>query len=261
MEKDDAMRVTDPWREKLSPAIDGELSADVQALLDAHLATCAECPRVLKELRAIAAEARTLPEIPPPSDLWPGVEQRIAAFARSAAALEDAEVGGAGAGAFGTGGSPAPIPMPARARSQARRGLTLSWPQLAAAGLLLVALSGGGVWVATHGARGRIEGTIADPAPGSGGVPAQTASAVGDPTYAAQVADLERALDQRRGQLDPGTVRTIESNLHIIDEATTQARQALASDPSNPYLKDYLSRTMKRKVDLLKQATVFASTP
>ncbi len=81
-----------------------------------------------------------------------------------------------------------------------------------------------------------------------------------DPTYAAEVADLEHALDERRGQLDPQTVRTIESNLHIIDIATNQARQALAADPSNPYLKDYLSRTMQHKVDVLKQATVFAST-
>jgi hypothetical protein len=88
----------------------------------------------------------------------------------------------------------------------------------------------------------------------------QPAAATADPTYAREVADLERTLKARRGQLDPTTVKAIESNLQIIDLAATQARQALAADPSNPYLKDYLSRTMQRKVDVLKQATVFAST-
>jgi len=55
-------------------------------------------------------------------------------------------------------------------------------------------------------------------------------------------------------------VKTIEANLKIIDLATTQARQALAADPANPYLKEYLSKSMRRKVELLKQATEFAST-
>jgi anti-sigma factor RsiW len=254
--KDDEimMRASDPWMDKLSPSLEGELGADEQALLDAHLATCVACPPALAELRAIAQAARTLPEIPPPSDLWPGVEARIAAYARSAAALETEEAQAASA-------APAPIPMPVRPEARARRGsavrgLTLSWPQLVAAGLLLAALSGGGVWFATRGVRGQAAG----PAGGLQGATIQPASAEGDPTYAAEVADLERTLDARRGQLDPTTVRTIESNLHIIDLATAQARQALAADPSNPYLKAYLSRTMRQKVDVLKQATVFAST-
>jgi len=242
----DAIRPNDPWEEKLSPAVDGELPADEQALLDAHLATCAHCRDILDELRALALEARGLPEIPPPADLWPGVEARIAAFAR----IEEASAPGL---------ARSPSSRLGRGGGVWGGGLTLSWPQLAAAGLLLVALSGGGMWLATHraGAHGAGRVTIADP-----DTPVQTVSAGADsdPTYAAEVADLERALDQRRGQLDPQTVRTIESNLHIIDIATNQARQALAADPSNQYLKDYLSRTMQHKVDVLKQATVFAST-
>ena len=71
--------------------------------------------------------------------------------------------------------------------------------------------------------------------------------------------DLQKVLAERRGQLDPETVKTIEANLKIIDLATNQARQALAADPANPYLKDYLSNQMKRKVELLKQATVYAT--
>ncbi len=233
----------DPWVDRLSLALDDELAADERTLLDAHLAQCAGCRQALAELRAIVAQARALPERMPPEDLWPGIESRIAAFARIADA-------------------------PARPARPARRGLTVSWPQLVAAGLLLAALSGGGVWLALHrGAAGGAAGGGTEVAH-DGLRPADDVQNAGarvpaanDPAYAREVADLERTLADRRGQLDPTTVKTIESNLHIIDLATAQARQALAADPSNPYLKDYLSRSMQRKVDVLKQATVYASTP
>ena len=52
---------------------------------------------------------------------------------------------------------------------------------------------------------------------------------------------------------------TIEANLKIIDLAAGQARKALDDDPSNPYLKEHLSKTMQRKVDLLREATQLAS--
>ena len=77
--------------------------------------------------------------------------------------------------------------------------------------------------------------------------------------YAAEVADLQKELDHRRDHLDPETVKTIEANLKIIDIASAQARAALAADPANPYLKEVVSRQMKKKVELLKQATVYAA--
>jgi putative zinc finger protein len=250
--------IDDPWMDRLSAAVDDELTPDERVLLDAHLAECAGCRATLAELRAVVSEARALPDRPPEEDLWPAVEARIAAFARSEAALEHAEVAGQAAYA------PPAIPVVGR-RPGRGRGLTLTWPQLVAAGLTLVALSGGGVWVGLH--RGTLGTGIHLFGGSRGGAPtgaeftaSTPAAESGDPAYAREVAELERTLAERRGQLDPTTVKTIESNLHIIDLAAAQAREALAADPSNPYLKDYLSRTMQRKVDVLKQATVFAST-
>jgi len=222
---------TDPWEGRLSEHLDGTLSAEERSLLDAHLVTCGECRATRAELEQIVAWARALPERAPGTDLWPGIEARVAALAQQPSSEFRAR-------------RPAVVP----------RGITLSWPQLAAAGLLLVALSGGGAWLASRGAR--TAGTATQPAGASYAQAHQDA----DPEYAAQVADLEKALAERREQLDPSTVRTIEANLKIIDLATTQARQALAADPANPYLKEYLSKSMRRKVELLKQATEFAST-
>jgi hypothetical protein len=223
---------TDPWTDRLSERLDGSLTEEEKGLLDAHLVTCADCRTVLGELEQVLARARTLPAIAPDTDLWPGIAARVAAYARAESVARPAH------------------------RSIVR-GITLSWPQLVAAGLTLVVLSGGVAWylTRTEGARGG----YAQQKPGAEMSNASVLPHV-DPVYAAEVADLEKVLAEKRGQLDPSTVKTIEANLEIIDLATMQARQALAADPANPYLKDYLSKTMRKKVELLKQATVYAST-
>jgi len=73
--------------------------------------------------------------------------------------------------------------------------------------------------------------------------------------YDAAIADLERVLAEHRNQLDPATVRVVEENLRIIDQATQQALKALKADPSNPYLNDHVADQMRRKVELLRQVT------
>jgi hypothetical protein len=73
-------------------------------------------------------------------------------------------------------------------------------------------------------------------------------------SYAAAVADLERVLAGGRGQLDTTTIRVIEQNLKAIDRAIAQAQQALDADPANLYLNTHLAETMRRKLELLRQA-------
>src|SRR5262249_44239270 len=147
----------------------------------------------LDELRAVVTQARALPDRPPAEDLWPAVESRIAAFARSEAALEHE------ASAAHAAYAPPAIPAVIGQRPRRARGLTLTWPQLVAAGLTLVALSGGGVWVGLH--RGALPG-LGTGANASHGAVASTpsldttvqAAESGDPTYSREVAELERTL-------------------------------------------------------------------
>lgn len=227
----------DAWTDRLSEYVDGEITGEERTLLEAHLATCPSCPGVLDDLRGVVECARALPADAPAGDLWPAIEARIAAYARDA--------------------RPA-VPRPAR-----RRGPALSWPQLAAAGFALVLLSGGGAWYAAR-SLGPAGSTEAPGAARSGrgattaATPAGTARAV-DRELSGELQSLEAVLAEKRGELDPETVKTIESNLRIIDLATTQAREALAADPSNPYLREHLAKTMKRKIEMLREATVLAS--
>ena len=44
-----------------------------------------------------------------------------------------------------------------------------------------------------------------------------------------------------------------------IDSAVVAARRALEKDPANSYLNSYLAHTMRRKIDLLRQAAALTS--
>ena len=79
------------------------------------------------------------------------------------------------------------------------------------------------------------------------------ASRIASSDYESAIAQLERVLDVGREKLDTATVRKVEEKLALIDKAIDDARQALATDPSNAYLNRYLAGTMRRKLDLLRR--------
>jgi hypothetical protein len=219
--------MTDKWNDRLSEYIDDELTPGERAQLDAHLATCAECAVTLEELRDVVAHARTLPARPPAEDLWPGIEPRVLSEPRSTV-------------------------VPFQVRAMRRFSFTL--PQLVAAGLALMVMSGGGVWVLQHGGRATSMPPVAAADPSV--VPA----ALSDPRYDEAIADLEQALEAGRGDLDPGTVKILEANLDAIDKAISQSRDALAGDPANVYLNNHLAEARQRKLALLRRATSLVGT-
>ncbi|HET6797121.1 MAG TPA: zf-HC2 domain-containing protein [Gemmatimonadales bacterium] len=229
--------MSDRWVDQLSDYLDGELPANERVALEAHLQTCDDCSEVLDQLRQVVAQARTLGGVPPRRDLWAGIAQRIGATPGRKAAGELAF------------------------RPRAPRRWSFSIPQLAAAAIALMTLSGGSVWLLRGPASpGPVATMVPQP---TGPVPAiNTAvrgAVGGTDSYAQAVADLERVLATGRGQLDSTTVRVIEQNLAAIDRAIAQAQAALKADPSNLYLNSHLAETMRRKLDLLRQAAALAS--
>jgi hypothetical protein len=217
---------TDPFTDRLSEYADGELDARERAALDEHLAACVECRTVLDELRAVMARAASLRATPPAQDLWAGVASRIASSAR-----------------------PARVSPFRRVLSARRFSFTL--PQIAAACLALMVLSGGLVWMARSGD----PRADFDPVSGFELSPASFA----DPQYDEAVADLERTLEAGRTKLNPETIRVLEENLAAIDRAIGQCRQALSADPENVYLNTHLARARQRKLALLRRASAWAT--
>ncbi len=114
----------DRWTDRLSDYLDGELSAGERAALETHLAGCRGCAAALDELRAVIAAAGSLVDEPPARDLWSGIEARL------------------GPAAVTT--SPAVISL-----AEHRRRFSFTLPQLAAAGIAVVALSSTVVWLVT----------------------------------------------------------------------------------------------------------------
>jgi len=270
----------DRWTDRLSEYLDGGLEPGERAELETHLAGCARCASVLDDLGAVVQRSRTLEPMAPPTDLWPGIRAEIEA------AQHPVVVGSPAA-------KPAAARKPMDIRRHRDWGawrLSLSIPQAAAAGLALALLSAGGMWVALRPTGSSVPRTTASvptftsprgdsspAAPPVGSEPLATAPARGgatgapalrpapsdvalaafsDPRYDATIAELQRVLAEGRGRLDTTTVRILEQNLAIIDRALEEARRAVAADPANSYLRTHLASTMRRKVDLLRLATV-----
>jgi anti-sigma factor RsiW len=214
--------MSDRWMNRLSEYLDDELPPADRAGLEAHLVTCTDCSALLDDLRRVVDRARGAEEYTPRRDLWPGIASRI-------------------------GAAPAASP-------RIGRRWTFSLPQLAAAAIFLMTLSGSAVWLLRSSSVSPATRPIAAaPAPVALPVAINAPNSVSQ-SYAAAIADLERVLAGGRGQLDSTTVRVIEQNLAAIDRAIAQAQQALVADPANLYLNTHLAETMRRKLDLLRQA-------
>jgi hypothetical protein len=54
--------------------------------------------------------------------------------------------------------------------------------------------------------------------------------------------------------LDSVTIRVLRDKLLVIDRAIAEAREALARDPSSPYLADHYAGMMRTKLTLLRNA-------
>jgi hypothetical protein len=246
----------DPWTNRLSAYIDDEMAPAERARLVEHLAACAECTATLGELQAVIAAAAALPDAEPATDLWPAIATRI-----EAATAEPSSVTAPLADRGVPAAAAATATIAHAAPSMSRR-FSFSAPQLAAAAVVLMALSGGFVWLLQRDmAPGYAAGTVVHSAlaPSDVRLVDTPVEFAGPDGYGDDVAELERTLDEYRETLDPSTVDVVERSLESIDRAILDARDALAADPGNENLHRQLDNTMRKKVELLRRVTRGAS--
>jgi negative regulator of sigma E activity len=256
------------WTDRLSDYLDGELPADEHRAVESHLHECAPCNAVLNDLKRVVARAQAAGDAarPPRADLWAGIAERIDAPKTPAAA-----------------GPAAPLGNVTAFQGRAPRRIAFTLPQLAAAAIVVAAVSGGLAWQlgpALSGSPERLRddrtASTATTSPTDTAASADVAQpfsaanadgtdvrietiGLADAQYDAAVADLENALKTGRGRLDSSTIAIVEQNLQIIDQAINQARQALVGDPANTYLSSHLVETRRRKLDLLRRATALTT--
>jgi hypothetical protein len=215
-------------QDRLHDFVDDTLPPVEHASVLDHVDGCDECRAELESLLALREEARSLPrEIAPRRDLWPEIQARLQPRAPAGKVIE------------------------VDFRAAARRPAWHRWARMAAAAVVLVALSSS-ITAYLLGGRG---GTTFVRVPVPMGQP--TALAAFHPTeqeYIGTLEALQGELTARRGELAPQTVATIEENLRIIDRAIRETRAALEADPGNADLPLLLSDVYRKKVELLESA-------
>ncbi len=226
------------WQDRLSEYVDGGLTAGERRELEAHLAQCEECAATAEDLGRVVEQAQALEDRTPAQDLWVGIAERIGASTSGERSVVDLES----------------RRRPRGSEAHGRR-FSFSLTQLVAASVVLVLLSAGSAWLALQ--------SVAGPSAAQAEATSQSgqpwfASSL-DEKYGLAIAELQRALDENRAQLDPQTVETIEENLIKVNRAIADARRALTEDPSSAYLNEHLARTMQQKLEFLHETTSMVS--
>jgi hypothetical protein len=233
----------------LSAWLEGDLGDEggERRAVDTHLRQCLRCASLVRDIQNIRLDASKLPELAPSRDLWEGISARIEA--------------------------PVIELKPRQAAAPARR----TW-QMAAAAVVLMAVSSGVTYLATSGQRSATgeQVTVAPdsnsivptpaspnvvtprPRPTSGG---STVLIVNEPsapeiTYDQEITRLRVILDQRRGDLDTTTVKAVEKSLKAIDQAILEARNALVGDASSAFLNEQLNRALEKKLGVLRRVAL-----
>ena len=227
------------WTDRFSDYLAEELDESARAAVEGHVSECGRCRLVLEELREVVSRARGLEELGLPRDLWPGIAAAIRMPVRALTESAGAQV----------------IALPvagARRESTGPAHITFTPPQLAAAAIVLIAISALTTWWAGPGlgVRGGIALETSPP---------PTVAMVADvPAPPERLADdlsaLEEIFEAARATLDPNTVRVLQRNLSVIEQAITDSQQALALDPENEFLSQHLDRVYARKLAYLRDA-------
>lgn len=218
--------------DQLSDFLDGTLEGSTHTAVEEHLQHCATCLGVLRDLEAVVQAAARLGPIEPPTDLWSGIRDGIV---RTGSPLR-VEIGGA----------------PVQTVAAHRRSVSV--PQAAAAAVLVSLLSAGGAWWVAS----RVPEVVPASAPVATtpeGARAVLVSDVVPDELTEELRVLEAVLERSTADFDPNTWRILERNLSIIDRAIRESLEALATEPSDPFLEEHLKAQMRRKVRVLRNAT------
>ena len=133
-------------------------------------------------------------------------------------------------------------------RRESRGTRAPRWPWLAAAAVLVLATFAGlklaGVW------QQRPAETAQEPAADAQDVEAELMQA--EQHYQNAIAGLERIASAGTGSLDPQTASTLQKNLAVVDQAISESRAALRTQPNSEPAQQSLLENFKTKVALLQ---------
>ena len=215
-------RTTHLTEDERHTAADGTLPAERRADVEAHLAGCNECAADVERIAQLmkhTRESSSATAAPSLDELWSPIRARI----------EASKVVSLGQGA-----------TPANTRS-------IVW--LIAAGIA-AALVLTAVVLRTRPPEPQTS-AVAQATPDTSVLRAVADSAT---AYEAEAQILLDRLEIQRATMRPEAREAIDRNLHTVDIAIAELKDAIARDPNNPALRQLLATSYRQKVELLKRA-------
>lgn len=216
--------------EALVDLVDGRLDGAEQRQVERHLEGCQNCRALVEDLRSLRAAAFMLDRRQPKTGTWDKL--------RAAVAAEPAA---------GSRFSPAAV-----RRSVSEGG----WPVWlgAAAALILATIIGLMPLInrasTPHDSAAPTAQQTEEPAT----VESVTAEfEAAEKHYQKAIDDLQTIANKETGELDPNVAAVLQKNLGVIDQAISESREALKSQPSSANAQNGLFDNLRTKVALLQQ--------
>jgi anti-sigma factor RsiW len=201
--------------------VDGRLDGAQQRDVERHLESCANCRALVEDLRSLRAAAFMLDRREPKADTWSKLQAAVAA-------------------------APAP-----QGRLLSLGGGVPVW--LGAAAALILATVIGLLPLlnreAVHDDAEQAEAVEQEVTVES--VTAEFEAA--EKHYQKAIDDLQTIANKDTGELDPQVAAVLQKNLTVIDQAITESRDALRSQPSSSNAQNGLFDALRTKVALLQQ--------
>jgi hypothetical protein len=222
-----------PNEEVLNGLVDGTLRPVERTDVERHLATCAECQAFVDDLRDLRHAIRSLELREPPAGVWPRIERVLHREPGNRARFQ-----------------------PDDRRSDIfftrLKGSRFFWASVTAAAVLVLAASlTVRMWFDSD-----VRGPGAETPPTA--TTTDTAQAVeaelrqASEHYEKAINGLEQIANADQGTLDPQTAATLRKNLAVIDQAISESRAALHTQPNSEPAQQSLIDSFKTKIALLQ---------
>ena len=221
--------------------VDNALPPRERADVERHVEGCADCRRLVDDLRGIRKAFAGLKDDlrEPPVRAWGRLERaiRLEHPSRSTQNPQNTQKGSA-------------LRFPRVLRS------TFGW--VGAAAILILATVVGLQFRPGRRATPNGTSTSAPVSAGgsvSSGEAAQTVEAelrAAEEHYTKAITGLEQITRTEQGTLDPGTAATLQKNLAVIDQAISESRAALQTQPASEPAQESLVENFKAKIGLLQ---------
>jgi hypothetical protein len=228
----------------LNEFADGSLGSLERATVEQHLTTCAACRQIVEDLRDILHATGEFELREPPVRAWSRLERAIK--------LEQEH------GLPGAERARVADPMwrtPLRRASARPKAMRYTLTGLAAVAALVIATAVGmryGIGRHTDAKLDAPAGASASLAAGDAAPSIEAELRQAEAHYENAIKGLEVIANSDQNELDPRTAATLQKNLAVIDQAISESRAAVRSQPASEPAQQSLIEGFKTKIGLLQ---------